>query len=270
MKAEPSLSIGEVSRRTRLSERALRLYEAEGLVSPSRTAAGRRVYSLADLRRLQQVQILRRAGYALAEIRALLKGRDFDAAEVISLHLGALRAERDGLDRSIALLEGAQARLREGTAQDAEGLCELIRLAERGLEEENWRRALSRYWTDEEQERWKSALNAAFPGDCQAQAGQDWADLTARIEAAIAKGTKPDSAAAIALGQDWMALQQPYMDALPEYWPRMARMYAEMDQWSHLASPPFSKAVLDYVKAAVAAGRAKGVIPPSKYAEETR
>ena len=94
MKAEPSLSIGEVSRRTRLSERALRLYEAEGLVSPSRTAAGRRVYSLADLRRLQQVQILRRAGYALAEIRDLLKTRDFDAGEVISLLPPSKYAER--------------------------------------------------------------------------------------------------------------------------------------------------------------------------------
>jgi len=177
MKAEPSLSIGEVSRRTRLSERALRLYEAEGLVAPSRSAAGRRVYSLADLRRLQQVQILRRAGYALAEIRELLKGRDFDAGEVISLHLSALRAERDGLDRSIALLEGAQARLQDGTAPDAGALCELIRLAERSLEEENWRRALSGYWSDEEQERLKTALDAAFPGQCHDQSGQDWLDL---------------------------------------------------------------------------------------------
>ena len=266
MKVEPSLSIGEVSRRTRLTERALRLYEAEGLVAPARSEAGRRVYSLTDLRRLQQVQILRRAGYSLAEIRDLLKKRDFDAGEVISLHLAGLKDERATLDRSIALLEGAQARLKDGTALDAEALCELIRLAERGLEEENWRKALSRYWTDEEQERWKTALSACFPGDCQDRAGQDWADLVGRVEAAMAKGIKPETDAAIALGRDWLALQQPLVNALPEYWPRLARMYAEMDRWSHLAAPPFSKEVLDYVKAAVAAGRAKGVIPPSKYA----
>lgn len=266
MTVEPSLLIGEVSRRTRLSERALRLYEAEGLVAPGRTAAGRRVYSLADLRRLQQVQILRRAGYALAEIRDLLKKRDFDAAEVISLHLAGLKSERDELDRSIALLEGAQARLRDGTAPDAEALCELIRLAERGLEEENWRKALSRYWTDEEQERWKAALSACFPGDCQDRVGQDWADLVGRIEAAIARGVESGSDAAIALGREWLALQQPFVNALPDYWPRLAQMYAEMDQWSHLAAPPFSSAVLDYVKQAVATGRARGVIPPSKYA----
>jgi MerR family transcriptional regulator, thiopeptide resistance regulator len=266
VKVEPTLSIGEVSRRTRLSERALRLYEAEGLVSPARSEAGRRVYSLADLRRLQQVQILRRAGYALAEIRDLLKRRDFDAGEVISLHLGALKEERAALDRSIALLEGAQARLAEGAAPDAAALCELIRLAERGLEEENWRKALSRYWTDEEQERWKTALASCFPGDCRDNAGETWRELVGRVEAAMARGVRPDSDAALALGRDWLALQQPLVNALPDYWPRLAQMYAEMDQWSHLAAPPFSKAVLDYVKAAVAAGRAKGAIPPSRYA----
>jgi DNA-binding transcriptional MerR regulator len=270
MKVEPSLSIGDVSRRTRLTERALRLYEAEGLVAPARTESGRRVYSLADLRRLQQVQILRRAGYALAEIRDLLKKSDFDADEVISLHLGALKDERAELDRSIALLEGARERLRDGTAPDAEALCELIRLAERGLEEENWRKALSRYWTDAEQEHMKTALSAAFPGDCEARTGLDWADLVARIEAAIAKGHKPSTEAAIALGREWLVLQEPLANALPDYWPRLARMYAEMDRWSHLAAPPFSKAVLDYVKAAVAAGRAKGVIPPSKYALDSQ
>jgi DNA-binding transcriptional MerR regulator len=246
------------------------LYEAEGLVSPSRSEAGRRVYNLTDLRRLQQVQVLRRAGYALAEIRDLLKRRDFDAGQVIALHLGALKDERDALDRSIALLEGAQARLAQGAAPDAEALCDLIRLAERGLEEENWRKALSRYWTDAEQERWKNALNACFPGDCQDRVGQDWRDLVARVEAAMARGVESGSGAAIALGRDWLALQQPLANALPDYWPRLAQMYAEMDQWSHLATPPFSKAVLDYVKAAVAAGRASGVIPPSKYAVDAQ
>lgn len=50
----------------------------------------------------------------------------------------------------------------------------------------------------------------------------------------------------------------------------MVRMYAEMDQWAHMVAAPFSKAVLDYVKEAVAAGRAKGVFPPSKYAPDAQ
>ena len=265
MRAEPSLSIGEVSRRTNLSERALRLYEAEGLVAPSRTAAGRRVYAMADLRRLQQVQLLRRAGYALAEIRSILRQRAFDATEMLSLHLTALRTERKTLDHAIKMLEKAQVGLDAGVPQDAEALCELIRLAERSIEEENWRIALSPYWTPEEQERWKTALNEVFTEEQCETYQRDWRVLVGRVEDLIGKGVSPESDEAIEVGRDWLTLQEPYMRAVPEYWPRLARMYAEMDKWSHLVTPPFSKATLDYAKAAVAAGRAKGVIPPSKY-----
>lgn len=266
MKAEPLLPIGEVSRRTRLSERALRLYEQEGLVSPARSANGRRAYAMADLRRLQQVQILRRAGYSLADIRLLLAGRDFNAYEAIALQLEGLRAEQETLARSIGLLEAAQTRLTDGEALDAEALCDLIRLAERSIEEENWRQTLSLYWTDEEQERWKVAMSARFTAERCAAIERDWADLVGRIEKAMARNTPADSEAAIGLGKEWLVLQQPYMDALPDLWPKTVRMYADMDRWSHRVTVPFSKAVLDYMRLAVTAGRAKGVIAPSKYA----
>jgi DNA-binding transcriptional MerR regulator len=268
MKAEPLLPIGEVSRRTRLSERALRLYEQEGLVSPARSANGRRAYAMADLRRLQQVQILRRAGYSLSDIRGLLARRDFNAHEAIALQLEGLRAEQEALARSIGLLEAAQTRLKEGEALDGEALCDLIRLAERSIEEENWRQTLSLYWTDEEQERWKVAMSARFTAERCAAIERDWSRLAARIEKAIARNTPPDSDTAIGLAQEWMVLQQPYMEALPDLWPKTVAMYADMDRWSHRVTPPFSKAVLEYARLAVAAGRAKGVIPPSKYAKE--
>ena len=269
MKAEPLLPIGEVSRRTRLSERALRLYEQEGLVSPARTEGGRRAYAMADLRRLQQVQILRRAGYSLSDIRGLLSRRDFDAAEVIALQLEGLRAEQAALARSIGLLEAAQTRLKEGEALDAGSLCDLIRLAERSIEEENWRLALSRYWTDEEQERWKNAWSAKSSADYCLTMERDWAVLVGRIENSMTKGIPADSETAFALAREWLVLQQPLIDAMPDLWPKTYRMYSEMDQWSHRVTPPFSKAVLDYIRAAATAGREKGVIPPSKYALDT-
>lgn len=266
MKSEPLLPIGEVSRRTRLSERALRLYEQEGLVTPARSAGGRRAYAMADLRRLQQVQILRRAGYSLADIRSLLSRRDFDAEEAIALQLEGLRAEQAALARSIDLLEAAQTRLQKGSALDAESLCDLIRLAERSIEEENWRQTLSLYWTDEEQERWRTALSARLTAERCAAIERDWADLVGRIEKAMTRGTSTDSDLAFALAREWLVLQQPYIDAVPDLWPKTVAMYSDMDRWSHRVAAPFSKAVLEYIRAAVAAGRAKGVIPPSQFA----
>jgi len=214
---------------------------------------------------LQQVQILRRAGYSLSDIRTLLSRRDFDAAESIALQLDGLRAEQAAISRSIGLLETAQSRLQGGQALDAEALCDLIRLAERSIEEENWRQTLSRYWSDEDLERWKNAWSTSSAAAQCLGMERDWADLVGRIEKAMAKGTPADSEAAFALGREWLVLQQPFIDALPDLWPKTVAMYSDMDKWAHRVMPPFSKAVLDYIRAAVAAGRAKGVIPPSKY-----
>lgn len=66
------LSIGYVARRTGLAVSAIRYYEAEGLVSPGRTAAGRRVFQRADLRRLSFVLIAQQVGFTLPQIKAQL------------------------------------------------------------------------------------------------------------------------------------------------------------------------------------------------------
>jgi len=49
------LDIAEVVRRTGLTARALRFYEARGLVQPLRTHAGRRLYGRGEFERINQV-----------------------------------------------------------------------------------------------------------------------------------------------------------------------------------------------------------------------
>lgn len=54
------LDIAEVVRRTGLTSRALRFYEARGLVAPLRTHSRRRLYGPGELERLNQVVRSRR------------------------------------------------------------------------------------------------------------------------------------------------------------------------------------------------------------------
>ena len=63
-----TLDIAEVARRTGLSSRALRFYEARGLVMPLRTGAGRRHYGAGELERLHRLIAFKRAGLSLADI----------------------------------------------------------------------------------------------------------------------------------------------------------------------------------------------------------
>ena len=65
--------IGEIAKRSGTSRKALRLYEAAGILpAPRRTAAGYRVYAETDLHRLELVRQAKTLGLTLAAIRELI------------------------------------------------------------------------------------------------------------------------------------------------------------------------------------------------------
>jgi MerR family redox-sensitive transcriptional activator SoxR len=68
-----SLSIGQIARRTGLSISAIRFYEEQKLVIPTRNAAAHRRYRSSDIRRLSFVMIAQRLGITLEEIRSPLQ-----------------------------------------------------------------------------------------------------------------------------------------------------------------------------------------------------
>jgi MerR family transcriptional regulator, mercuric resistance operon regulatory protein len=95
------LSIGELSRRTRVNIETIRYYERiKMLPAPPRTASGRRVYGQGERRTLAFIRRARELGFTLGEIRALLAlsggGAQEACAEVRELaaaHLGEIRAK---------------------------------------------------------------------------------------------------------------------------------------------------------------------------------
>src|SRR5205085_4353364 len=88
------LKVGELARRTGLTVRTLHHYDEIGLLRPSlHTESGHRLYTAADVARLQQVRSLRQLGFSLEEVRACLDRSGFSPLEVIRLHLGRLREQ---------------------------------------------------------------------------------------------------------------------------------------------------------------------------------
>lgn len=98
-------SIGDVSRISGVSARALRLYEQAGLLEPARLENGYRSYSEADINRLQEILLLRRAGVAVADILPLLSGSAHERESFLKCHLEQLKQERRELDRLINTVE---------------------------------------------------------------------------------------------------------------------------------------------------------------------
>ncbi|MBN9800810.1 MULTISPECIES: MerR family transcriptional regulator [Pseudonocardia] len=94
--------IGEVARRSGLSARMLRHYDAVGLVRPTgRTVGGYREYSPADVRRLLHVEGLRTLGLSLAQVGRALADPAFTPSELVA---DLVRATEDRLTRDRELL----------------------------------------------------------------------------------------------------------------------------------------------------------------------
>ncbi|WP_226364557.1 MerR family transcriptional regulator [Pseudonocardia sp. ICBG162] len=94
--------IGEVARRSGVSVRMLRHYDAVGLLRPTgRTVGGYREYSPADVRRLFHVEGLRTLGLSLAQVRDALSDPGFDPSALVT---DLVRATEERLERDRELL----------------------------------------------------------------------------------------------------------------------------------------------------------------------
>ena len=97
--ADIAMTVGEVSTLLGVSVRALHHWDESGLVHPSqRSAAGYRLYSEADIMRIQQVLVYRQTGMSLADIKTVLDEPGTDA-------LTHLRRQRELVQGQISHLQ---------------------------------------------------------------------------------------------------------------------------------------------------------------------
>ncbi len=86
--------VGQLAEATGVTVRSLHHYDEIGLLVPSqRTTGGHRVYGEADVQRLYRILALRRLGFALSEIEAILDADRPYLRETVRRHLA--QVERD-------------------------------------------------------------------------------------------------------------------------------------------------------------------------------
>ena len=118
------VSIGEFARRSRLSVKALRLYDELGVLVPARVdeASGYRYYDVAQLEAARLVAMLRQLDLPLAAIRELLACDPVDAAERIATHWREVEsvhdARRELADYLVNRLSGKRSVMYEVATRD--------------------------------------------------------------------------------------------------------------------------------------------------------
>jgi len=95
------LAIGEVAKRAGIAASAIRFYESEGLLPRAARENGRRIYDADVIDRLTFIDLAKRSGFTVAEIKRLLSG--FRSATPPGVRWRALAEQKlEELDRRIA------------------------------------------------------------------------------------------------------------------------------------------------------------------------
>ncbi|MEV0979480.1 MerR family transcriptional regulator [Streptomyces sp. NPDC049915] len=98
--AADGLTVGQASKRLGVTVRALHHWDEIGLARPSlRSLAGYRLYTAADLERLQRIVVYRELGLGLDRIRAVLDDPATSAAAALRAQRGQVAERIDRLQR---------------------------------------------------------------------------------------------------------------------------------------------------------------------------
>jgi DNA-binding transcriptional MerR regulator len=136
------LTIGQLARRFGLSRSTLLYYDSIGLLCPSeRTASNYRLYSDADLRRMESIDVYRKAGLPLKDIARVLDGGDSELSGLLERRLHAINGEirdRRRQQTMLVTLLRNKAALRGARHLDKESWTAILRAT--GLSDDDMRR----------------------------------------------------------------------------------------------------------------------------------
>ncbi|MEO7411094.1 MAG: MerR family transcriptional regulator [Sphingomicrobium sp.] len=242
------LDIRDVVRLTGLTSRALRFYEARGLLTPLRTYSGRRLYGPGELERINQIVALKRAGLTLSQIGALTRGRALDLGALIDVQLAALDEKRKELDEARVLLLTVKSRIDRGESVDAATFCSLISNEELTMTKDQWDKVTDRYFTPEQKAEFAERMKDVPPGFDQGKYNALWGDLGKRVASAVPLG--PESAEARALYDEWQELLKPFTQvASPAMLSGVTNFYEKMGEWQgDMPGAPFSAEVFKFIQ----------------------
>jgi DNA-binding transcriptional MerR regulator len=239
-----ALKVGELAKRTGLTVRTLHHYDEIGLLKPSlHTEVGYRLYTPADVARLQQVLSLRQLGFSLEEVRACLDRPDFSPLEVIRLHVARLREQIELQRKLCERLEALAEHFRTAGEVSADAFLYTIEVMT----------MIEKYYTPEQMAQFDARAREVGQ-EAIDQAPQQWSDLFTAVTAEMEAGTDPADPRAQELAKRWLALVTMCTGGDPGIYNSLRTMYENEDNVMGTDTKAM-RPLMEYIlKAAAAAG----------------
>lgn len=212
-------TVGELSSIAGVSVRTLHHYDEIGLLEPSgRSDAGYRLYSYADLERLQEILVWRQLGFALEDIRALLDDAAHDRETALLRQRELVEAELERLGATARALAAALAAHRQGEEMTPRSMFEDFDPTQ---------------YEEEARERW--GHTDAYRESTRRTAGygeREWTQIRAEADAVVADFARLLAAGEPAVGDEARAVAEHHRQHITRWFydasPQMHRNLAEM------------------------------------------
>ncbi|MFL6194352.1 MAG: MerR family transcriptional regulator [Thermoanaerobaculia bacterium] len=242
MRPEP-WKVGELAKRTGVSVRTLHHYDEIGLLTPShRSGSGYRLYTGADVARLQQILSLRALGLGLDEAWELLKRPEVTPERVLSLHLAHLKERIAAQQSLVDRMEAVAKRWRSDETIPTEELLQIIEVTN----------MVAKHYTPEQMEQLKQRAEMLGP-DRIREAEAEWPQLMAKVQAEMDRGTDPADERVQQLARRWMELVREFTGGDAGITQSVGKVWQE-ETTVHGIDTGNMRSLMGYVQKALAAG----------------
>ncbi|KXK57700.1 MAG: MerR family transcriptional regulator [Chlorobi bacterium] len=222
--------------------RTLHHYDHLGLLKPhGHSEAGYRLYSDADLLRLQQIITLQWIGVPLRQIRELLDGQTLNLAELLRMQRTLLQEQQRRIEQAIRAIQQAET-VAAGNDPDSETIINIIKVITMATNNE-W---VKEYYTPEQLD----AIEKRATPETITQGQQAWGQLIADIEEAAANGVDPASAEAQTLIQRQESLIEGFTGGDAGTRENLNKLWSDKSNWPATFKSPYSPAAEAFLEQA--------------------
>lgn len=243
--------VREFAKLTRVTVRTLHYYDQIGLLAPSfERANGYRVYTDADLLKLQQIVTLKFMGFSLEEIKRLLESKGYEAVKALKVQSAAVKDEIARLREASRAIDHVLARLEKDGRVPRQKLIKIMEVIQMGEDvKKGWQ---NKFFSEKDMAEFAEIGKKYTPEDMVAYQNR-WAALIAEVKAKL--GLDPASPEAQDLGRRWSALLNEAYGGHPELKSKIAKAYQSgaVPQEYNMIAPE----VWDFIKKVQAAGGTK-------------
>jgi DNA-binding transcriptional MerR regulator len=213
--------IREFAKLTRVTVRTLHYYDEIGLLKPSfERPNGYRVYTDADLLKLQQIVTLKFMGFSLYEIRRLLDSKGYEAVKSLRVQAEAVKDEIARLREASRAIGQVLARLEKDGRIHKQKLIKIMEVIQMGEDvKKDWH---EKFFSEAELKEFKEVGKKYTPEMVEAYQ-RKWAEIIDEVKKNLT--LDPASDKAQDLGRRWKALLNEAYGDHPQLKARIGEAY---------------------------------------------